>query len=74
MSKHYSYPSPIIAERIQKVFDENKLTDAYVAKQIGVERKTILGYRNATSNPSVKFIRWICANYKKTAGWLLDLE
>lgn len=72
--KNKKYPSPIIAERIQEVFWENNLTDSYVAKMIGCERKSIGSYRRAESNPSVPFIRWICATYKINVSWLLDLE
>lgn len=74
MMNNYPYPSPVIAERIQKIFDDNKLTDGYVAKILGYNRKTVLSFRNATTNPSVKFIRWICSTYHVTADWLLDLE
>lgn len=70
----YSYPSPVIAQRIQSVFDENKLTDGYVANLIEVDRKCILHYRNAITNPSIKFVRWICSTYKIDANWLLDLK
>lgn len=70
----YVYPSPVIAERIQKVFWDNDLTDPYVAKQIGCERKCIGAYRRAESNPSIKFIRWLCENYKIDVRWLLDLK
>lgn len=72
--KQYRYPSPIIAERIQKIFDDNNLTDGYVAKAINVDRKTILSFRHADANPSIKFIRWICDTYKIDANYLLDLR
>ena len=47
--KQYRYPSPIIAERIQKIFDDNDLTDGYVAKAINVDRKTIFSFRHTRS-------------------------
>lgn len=70
----YNYPSLIIAERIQKVFDKNNITDSQVANSLKCDRKCILGYRNGYANPSIKFIRWLCATYKIDANWLLDIR
>lgn len=72
--KKYIYPSPIIVERIQKVFDDNRLTDEYVAGMIGVNRKTPMKYRHAETNPSIKFIRWLCSTYHVSVEWLLDMK
>ena len=74
MIKEYVYPSPIIAERIQQIFNENHLTDRQVGEILKVERKTILSYRKAISNPSIKFVRWLCKTYNVDVKWLLDLE
>jgi len=71
--REYVYPSPVIANRIQEVFDEFNLNDGFVASQIGCERKTIGAYRRAETNPSIKFVRWICSTYHKSPVWLLDL-
>lgn len=67
------YPNPIIAERIQQVFDEHNLQDGQVAKAIGMERKAILSYRNCYSNPNIKFIRYFCKTYNVSADWLLNI-
>lgn len=71
--KEYIYPSPVIAERIQQVLWDNNLGDTEVARRIDVERKTILAYRHAERNPSIKFVRWLCATCRIDANWLLDL-
>lgn len=71
--REYRYPSPIIAERIQKIYDEQNLTDGYVANALNVDRKTPMKFRHADTNPSIKFIRWLCSTYKIDANWLLDL-
>lgn len=70
----YNYPSPVIAERIQKVFDDNNLTDTQVANILKCDRKSILKYRNAYHHPNIKFIRWLCATYNVDANWLLDIR
>lgn len=67
------YPNPVIAERVQQVFNEHNLSDPVIAKAVGVERKTILAYRNCYSNPSIKFLRYICKTYKVSADWLLNI-
>lgn len=74
MAKRHEYPSPVTAERIQKVFDDNNLTDTEVAKDFEVQRKTIWAYRNCVYSPSVSFIRGFCAKYNVTADWILGLE
>lgn len=72
--REYKYPSPVIAERIQEILFELELTDKYVAEQLNMERKVIFNYRHAITNPSIKFIRWLCQTYKVDARWLLDLK
>lgn len=71
--KETVYPSPIIAERIQQIFDENNLTDNEVAQRIKMHRHAVFNYRNALNNPSVKFIRYLCSTYHVDANWLLDI-
>lgn len=70
----YVYPSPVIAERIQELFDKNHLKDGQVAKILKCDRKSILAYRHAERNPSIKFVRYMCATYHVSADWLLDLK
>lgn len=70
----YKYPSPVIADRIQKIFNDNKLTDFKVAAALKCDRKAMFNYRHALTNPSVKFIRYICATYHVDANWLLDIR
>lgn len=72
--KNMEYPSPEIAKRIQQVFWDNNLIDKQVANAIGIDRKSCLAYRNCVTNPSVKFIRYLCSNYHVSADWLLDLD
>lgn len=74
MAFNYVYPSPVIAERIQKVFDDNKLTDSMIAGAIGCERKCICVYRNCYTNPSIKFLRYLAATYHVSISWLMDME
>ena len=74
MSRHLEYPNALIAERIQEVFYANDLSDKVVAQKVGLERKTILSYRQGNTNPSIKFIRWICSTYKISANWLLSID
>lgn len=72
--RHSRINNPVIAERIQQVFDENNLSDRQVAEAIGYERKSILAYRNAYATPPIKFVRYLCSTYHVSADWLLDLE
>lgn len=72
--KEYPYPSPVIADRIQKVMTENGCTDEGMAKMVGCDRKAIMHYRNCVTNPHVKFIRYMCETYHVDANWLLDIR
>lgn len=72
--KRYIYPSPVIADRIQQIFDEHGLKDGRVADILEMDRKTVLKYRRAERNPNIKFIRWLCSTYKIDANWLLAID
>lgn len=72
--KQFVYPNPVIAERIQQVMRSNALTDKAVAEHLDRERKAICNYRNCVTNPDIKIIRYLCANYHVDANWLLDLK
>lgn len=72
--REYRYPSPIIADRIQQIFDEHNLHDGEVANILDVDRRTPMKYRHGETAPSVRFIRWLCSTYKIDANWLLDLD
>lgn len=72
--KDLTYPHPVIAERIQELFNKHDLTDEKIAKAIGCERKTIGAYRNCITNPSIKFVRYMCKTYNVSADWLLNLK
>lgn len=65
--KDLTYPHPVIAERIQELFNEHDLTDEKIAKAIGA-------YRNCITNPSIKFVRYMCKTYNVSADWLLNLK
>ncbi|MCL2862244.1 MAG: helix-turn-helix domain-containing protein [Firmicutes bacterium] len=63
-----------IAARIKELRDESGLSQEQLAKEIGVNRRTISNYESAVREPDIQTIKKLCDFFKVTAGYLLGFE
>lgn len=66
--KHY--PHPDIVERINEVLTDRG-SDGWWASKLGLQRKTVMGYRHGYSSMKVETLRMVCAISGVRAEWIL---
>ena len=66
--KHY--PHPDVVDRINEVMTELG-TDGWWAHELGLQRKTVMGYRHGYSSPNAEILRLVCELSGVRADWIL---
>ena len=61
-------------ERIRELRDEKRLSQARLAKEMGVTQQTISDYEKGRIEPSIETIKKLCKFFDVTAGYLLGIE
>lgn len=60
--------------RIRELREDKNLTQAQLAKEIGVNWRTISNYENGIREPNLETIEKFCKFFEVTAGYLLGIE
>ena len=66
--KHY--PHPDVVDRINEVLTELG-SDGWWAHELGLQRKTVMGYRHGYSSMNVEILRLVCEISGVMADWIL---
>lgn len=64
----------IFAERLTKVLEDNKLSKADFAKEVGVSHQMISDYCGGKKDPSLEMFVIICKTLREDANFLLGLD
>lgn len=64
--------SPIgFAERLQEMMFERNYNQTTLAREIGVDRKTVMAWCNDRIAPNVTMLARICSTLNVSADWLI---
>ncbi|MEM4711283.1 MAG: S24 family peptidase [Candidatus Woesearchaeota archaeon] len=63
-----------IAERLEKVMNEKKITIEKLAEQFNINKNTIVNYKKGITEPKISFLTQFCEHYKINLHWLLTGE
>ena len=61
-------------ERLKNLREEQKLSQAKLGKEIGVDNRTISQYENGLREPDYQTLKKLCDFFNVTAGYLLGFE
>jgi len=61
-------------KRLKELRMEKGLTQAQLAKEIGVNSRTISQYETEIRQPDIQTIKRLCKFFNVTAGYLLNME
>ncbi|MCI9511057.1 MAG: helix-turn-helix domain-containing protein [Oscillibacter sp.] len=64
----------MICERIRETRERNGLTQAALAKKLGVTRSAVNSWEIGISAPSVQYLIELCKLFKVSADYLLELS
>lgn len=71
MAKVKRYPPTGFPERLNQAIYDRGLTKAGVAREIGVDRKSIILYTYGESTPDVTVLRRLCTVLNVSADYLI---
>lgn len=71
MAKVKRYPPAGFPERLDQAIYDRGLTKAGVAREIGVDRKSIISYTYGDSTPDVDILRRLCTVLSVSADYLI---
>ena len=60
--------------RLKELREEKGLSQAQLAKEMGLSQNTISQYETGVLEPNIKTIKKLCEYFGVTAGYLLGLE
>ena len=60
--------------KIKELRQEKELTQSELAKEIGVNRRTITGYEAGRRQPDIDTIKKLCKFFNVTSDYLLGIE
>lgn len=64
----------IFAERLNKLIKENKITRYRLAKDIGVNKQTIVFWCEAINEPKISYLIKLAKYFSVSSDYLLGLE
>jgi len=64
----------IIHERLQTIRYERGLSQAYLAKKLGISATTVNAWETATSKPHVEFVIKLAKFFNVTTDYLLGMD
>lgn len=64
------YPDQGIVDRLNEVMTAHG-SDSTWAKNLGVQRKTVLAYRHGVSDMTLSFLKKVCGATGVSADWIL---
>ena len=60
--------------KLKELREDKNLSQAQLAKEIGVNHRTISSYERGTREPDIDTIKKLCKFFDITAGYLLGIE
>ena len=60
--------------RLKELREEKELTQSQLAKEIGINRRTLSNYETGAREPDIQTIKKLCDFFEVTAGYLLGFE
>jgi len=64
----------VIAERIKMLREQNNMTQAQLAKSLGISRSAVNAYEQSISIPSTQYIVELARLFKVSTDYLLGLD
>ena len=64
----------MVADRIKKLREENELTQAMLAKQLGITRSSVNAWEMGISVPSTQYLVELAGIFKVSIDYLLGLN
>jgi len=63
-----------MGKKSKRITGEKGLSQAQLAKEIGINQRTISQYETGIREPDIQGIKKLCAYFGVTAGYLLGME